>query len=110
MGSRVELFEQIRRAREIEGASIRNLAVGYNVHRRTVHQTLVTAAARPRRFYLHPQVRFNNTSVLTDPELMAREGWLCWIVRPVEEGETDFGRGPDVPHHVQRRLQPPRIR
>lgn len=49
MGSRVELFEQIRRAREIEGASIRNLAVRYNVHRRTVHQALESALPPERK-------------------------------------------------------------
>lgn len=49
MGSRVELFEQIRRAREFEGASIRSLAARYNVHRRTVHQALESALPPDRK-------------------------------------------------------------
>lgn len=49
MGSRVELFEQIRRAREFEGASIRNLATRFNVHRRTVHQALGSALPPERK-------------------------------------------------------------
>jgi transposase len=40
MGSRVELFEQIRRDHEREGLSIRALAERYRVHRRTVRQAL----------------------------------------------------------------------
>lgn len=49
MGSRVELFEQIRRVREIEGASIRSLAERFGVHRRTVHQALGSALPPERR-------------------------------------------------------------
>ena len=40
MGSRVELFEQIRRDRERDGLSIRALAAKYGVHRRAVRQAL----------------------------------------------------------------------
>jgi transposase len=40
MGSRVELFEQIRRDHDREGLSIRALAERYRVHRRTVRQAL----------------------------------------------------------------------
>jgi hypothetical protein len=40
MGSRVELFEQIRRDREREGLSLRALAARHGVHRRTVRQAL----------------------------------------------------------------------
>jgi hypothetical protein len=36
MGSRVELFEQIRRDRDREGLSIRALAARHGVHRRAV--------------------------------------------------------------------------
>jgi hypothetical protein len=36
MGSRVELFEQIRRDREFEGLSIHALARWHAVHRRAV--------------------------------------------------------------------------
>ncbi len=48
MGSRVELYEQIRRDRERERLSIRALAERHGVHRRTVRQALV-AALPPQR-------------------------------------------------------------
>ena len=40
MGSRVELFEQIRRDRDRDGLSIRALAAKHGVHRRAVRQAL----------------------------------------------------------------------
>jgi hypothetical protein len=40
MGSRVELFEQIRRDRDREDLSIRALAERHGVHRRAVRQAL----------------------------------------------------------------------
>ena len=49
MGSRVELFEQIRRDREREGLSIRALAERHRVHRRAVRQALAAALPPPRR-------------------------------------------------------------
>jgi transposase len=49
MGSRVELFEQIRRDREREGLSIRALAGRHGVQRRTVRQALAAALPPPRR-------------------------------------------------------------
>src|SRR4051794_12867813 len=42
MGSRVELFEQIRRDRDREGLSIRALAARHGVHRRAVRQALAS--------------------------------------------------------------------
>jgi transposase len=42
VGSRVELFEQIRRDRDREGLSIRALAARHGVHRRAVRQALVS--------------------------------------------------------------------
>ena len=55
MGSRMELFEQIRRDRDREGLSIRALAERHGVHRRAVRQALLsplppgkrTAVGRP---------------------------------------------------------------
>ena len=41
--SRVEVFEQIRRDRRIDGLSIRELANRHGVHRRTVRQALASA-------------------------------------------------------------------
>ncbi len=49
MGSRVELFEQIRRDREREGLSIRELACRHGVHRRAVRQALAAALPPPRK-------------------------------------------------------------
>jgi hypothetical protein len=47
----VELFEQIRRGRRIEGLSIRELAGRHGVHRRTVRQALASAIPPPRKTY-----------------------------------------------------------
>jgi transposase len=49
MGSRVELFEEIRRVHDREGLSIRALAERYGVHRLTVRQALVSAVPPPRK-------------------------------------------------------------
>jgi transposase len=49
MGSRVELFEQIRRDHDRQGLSIRELARRHGVHRRTVRQALASAVPPPRK-------------------------------------------------------------
>jgi len=49
MGSRVELFEQIRRDHDREGSSIRALAARHAVHRRTVRQALSLAVPPERK-------------------------------------------------------------
>ncbi|MGH7477838.1 MAG: IS21 family transposase, partial [Longimicrobiales bacterium] len=49
MGSRVALFEQIRRDREREGLSIRELARRHGVHRRAVRQALGAALPPTRK-------------------------------------------------------------
>jgi transposase len=49
MGSRVELFEQIRRDRDREGLSIRALAVRHGVHRRAVRQALASPLPLAKR-------------------------------------------------------------
>ena len=49
MGSRVELFEQIRRDRDRDGLSIRALAVKHGVHRRAVRQALESSVPRAKR-------------------------------------------------------------
>ena len=49
MGSRVELFEQIRRERDREGLSIRALAARHGVHRRAVRQALASSVPPAKR-------------------------------------------------------------
>src|SRR5680860_1164238 len=49
MGSRVELFEQIRRDREREGLSIRALAGRHGVHRRAVRAALASPLPPAKR-------------------------------------------------------------
>jgi len=49
MGSRVELFEQIRMDHDRQGLSIRELARRHGVHRRTVRQALGSAVPPPRK-------------------------------------------------------------
>jgi len=53
MGSRVELFEQIRRDSEREGLSIHALAERHEVHRRTVRQALASPLPPPRKSPSH---------------------------------------------------------
>ena len=49
MGSRVELFERIRRDREFDGLSTHALARRYGVHRRTVREAVVSAVPPERK-------------------------------------------------------------
>src|SRR3954468_21529539 len=49
MGSRVELFEQIRRDRDREGLSIRALAARHGVHRRAVRQAWASPVPAVKR-------------------------------------------------------------
>jgi transposase len=49
MGSRVELFEQIRRDHDREGLSVRALARRHGVHRRAVRQALGSPLPPPRK-------------------------------------------------------------
>ena len=49
MGSRVELFERIRRDREFEGLSLHALARRHGVHRRTVRRALESALPPERK-------------------------------------------------------------
>ena len=49
MGSRVELFEKIRRDREFADLSLHALARRYGVHRRTVRQALESSLPPERK-------------------------------------------------------------
>jgi hypothetical protein len=70
MRSRVELFEQIRRDRRIEGLSIRELAERHSVHRRTVRQALASPLPPPRKQYpLRPRPAIEAYVEIVD-------GWL----------------------------------
>src|SRR5664279_3041451 len=51
VGSRVELFEEIRRDRRAEGLSVRELAERHKVHRRAVRQALASTLPPPRKEY-----------------------------------------------------------
>jgi transposase len=68
--SKVELFEQIRRDRRIEGLSIRELAERHRVHRRTVRQALASAFPPPRKAY----PRRNRPAI--DPYVEVIDSWL----------------------------------
>lgn len=87
MVSRVELFEQIRRDRRLEGMSIRELAVKHAVHRRTVRQALANAVPPPRQPYparARPAI---------DPWREVIDGWLI--------GDQD---APRKQRHTARRI------
>jgi transposase len=68
--SRVELFEQIRRDRRVEGLSIRGLAERHGAHRRTVRQALASAVPPPRKVY--PR----RPRPAIDPWVEVIDGWL----------------------------------
>ncbi|HEY1570090.1 MAG TPA: IS21 family transposase [Pseudonocardiaceae bacterium] len=70
--SKVELFEQIRRDRRIEGLSIRELAERHRVHRRTVRQALASALPPPRKAYpRRPRPAVDPYSEVIDSWLLA---------------------------------------
>jgi hypothetical protein len=68
--SRVELFEQIRRARRLEPElSIRQLAGRFGTHRRTVREALRSATPPPRKPVVRP-------SPVMDPWKVTVDEWL----------------------------------
>jgi transposase len=68
--SKVELFEQIRRARRLEpDVSVRELSRRFVTHRRTVREALLSATPRPRRPVTRP-------SPVLDPFKPIIDGWL----------------------------------
>jgi transposase len=70
VGSRVELFEAIRRDRRVEALSIRELAERHKVHRRAVRQALASALPPPRKEYVA------RTRPATDPWAGVIDAWL----------------------------------
>jgi len=72
MGSRVELFEKIRRDHDREGLSIRALARRHGVHRRAVRQALESALPPERkRPESHPAPASGPSRELIDSWLIA---------------------------------------
>jgi transposase len=68
--SKVELFEQIRRARRVEPeVSIRELARRFSTHRRTVREALVSATPPPRKPLTRPSRVLDRFKPIID-------GWL----------------------------------
>jgi len=70
MPSRVELFESIRKDRQREELSIRELADRHHVHRRAVRQALDSALPPPRKIY-PPRVK-----PAMQPWTAVVDGWL----------------------------------
>jgi transposase len=74
MRSRVELFENIRRDRRLEGLSIRELADRHGTHRRTVRQALDDAVPPPRKAYpVRPRPAIDEWVAVIDVWLRADE-------------------------------------
>ncbi|MHB1490844.1 MAG: IS21 family transposase [Cellulomonas sp.] len=78
--SRVELFEEIRRDRRVEGRSIRELSQAHHVHRRTVRQALASAVPPPRKVYsrrpmpaIDPFVEVIDSWLLADREVPPKQ-------------------------------------
>src|SRR5674476_824130 len=70
VGSRVELFEEIRRDRRIEALSIRELAERHKVHRRAVRQALASPLPPTRKEYVA------RSRPATDPWSGVIDAWL----------------------------------
>jgi hypothetical protein len=88
--SRVELFEQIRKDRRVEGTSIRELADRHRVHRRTVRQALASAVPPVRKPYpQRPRPAIDDYAAIVD-------GWL------VADRQV-----PRKQRHTARTLSPP---
>src|SRR5674476_1016384 len=72
VGSRVELFEAIRRDRRTQALSIRELAERHKVHRRAARQALASALPPPRKEYVaRPRPAIDPWSGVIDAWLVA---------------------------------------
>jgi hypothetical protein len=87
MGSRVELFEQIRRDHDREGLSIRALVERHGVHRRAVRQALVSPVPPAKRSpSSRPVPRFGAYRALIDAWLEGDRG----AAQAAPHGEADL--------------------
>jgi transposase len=78
VGSRVELFEEIRRDRRIEALSIRELAERHKVHRRAVRQALASALPPPSKEYVaRPRPAIDPWATVIDAWLIADQDVHC---------------------------------
>ncbi len=82
----MELFEQIRKARERQDLSVRALAKTFNVHRRTVRQALGSAVPPPRK-------ASTRMSPVLEPWKATIDGWI--------EADRDV---PKKQRHTSRRV------
>lgn len=71
MGSRVELYAEIRRDARVDGLSIRQLASRHGVHRRTVRQALKAAEPPPRRTPIRVAPRLEPFKAAIDAMLLS---------------------------------------
>src|SRR5665647_985545 len=75
VGSRVEMFEEIRRDRRVEALSIRELAERHKVHRRAVRQALASPLPPPRKEYVaRSRPAIDPWSEVIDEWLIADQG------------------------------------
>lgn len=84
--SRVELFEEIRKAHDREELGIRALANRFGVHRRAVRQALASPTPPPRKPTVHP-------SPVLDPWKATINRWL-----------TEDAAAPKKQRHTARRV------
>ena len=66
LGSRVELYEAIRRDARREDLGIRELATRHGVHRRTVRQALASPTPPPRKRRSFPAPRLDGAKPLIE--------------------------------------------
>lgn len=98
MGTRVELFEAIRRDARVEGLSIRELSDRHRVHRRTVREALDSAVPPPRRPYpvrrcpaIEPWAAVIDAWLVTDQEMPRKQRHTArrvWQRLVAEHGAT----------------------
>jgi hypothetical protein len=69
LGSRVELYEAIRRDARRENMGIRELATRHRVHRRTVQQALASPTPPPRKARTFPAPRLDRAKPFIDAML-----------------------------------------